>query len=100
MLADVIAERILEYRAPDGVIHLHTVRIAKPIGSDVDWRCEYEISGAIANKRFYQAGADAMQALVHALAIIADELFAMERKHGGSFTWEGSPKAGFPTRPA
>ena len=99
MLEDVIAERQLEFRASDGSVHLHDVRLSRPARADVDWRCEYEISGPLANKRFYQVGVDAMQALTLALTIIPDELQALERALGGSFVWLGNAQLGFPTRP-
>ena len=99
MLEDVIAERQLEYRTADGTVHLHQVRIGRPVRNNTDWRCDYEIAGPVANRRFYQVGVDAMQALALAITIIPDELHALERTLGGSFVWLGKSKLGFPIRP-
>ena len=89
-LDTVIATRDLKFTRPDGSTETVVVSIGAPVpGGDDAWVCPYLIQAESFHKHFRMVGGDSMQALVHTVHILADELGALSRKHGGTFNYLG-----------
>jgi hypothetical protein len=97
-LGEIIAVRDLTYISGVGVAKAARVSIGKPVmGEDAhQWWCPYRIEAPDFSKEFRMAGGDSMQALILASQIIATELEALARDHGGRFEYFGERELGFP----
>lgn len=82
---EIIARRTLT--TSDGRSTCEVV-ISKPTQQTVDeWRCDYEIRGAMATKAGYACGADSVQALMLSFDGVRRELTAYQPE----VFWEGLP---------
>lgn len=93
---DIIAERALTYRMPDGPEQTLVVQIGRPLEEDGVWRCSY-VFGAPYSVAAAAFGEDSTQALVLALAGIAAHLNGKALR--GRVTWLGMEDLGFPAAP-
>ena len=98
VLGKVIATRSLEFVAVSGASETATVSIGEPVRPDSNgpWHCPYQVRTPSFQRTFAMAGEDSMQALILTLHIIATELAALAKQHGGVFKQYGEPAAGFP----
>lgn len=95
-LAEVIAERELEFVASDGSRQSVRVLLGKPIQEENGpWFCPFLIQGDSFQRQFRVPGEDSMQSMLLAPKIISIELEALARDNNGSFTWFGSTDLGF-----
>jgi len=86
----VIASRELVFTRSDGLSETVKVFLGAPMLSEHDdWLCPYLIQGMSFQKQFRMVGIDSMQALIHSVHILADELASLARKHDGKFTYLG-----------
>ena len=96
-LGTFIGSRDLTFTRADGSVEPVKVLIGAPISDGKDsWLCPYLIQATSFQKLFRMAGVDSMQSLIHTTHIIADELDALARKHGGTFQYFGDQDLAFP----
>ncbi len=93
----VIASRDLTFTRLDGAVEAVTISIGAPVPDGEDaWACPYLVQSESFQKLFRMIGGDSMQALIHTVHIIADELDALSRKHAGTFEYLGGTDLMFP----
>jgi hypothetical protein len=87
-LGDLIAERSLILRSPNGESESVTVHIGAPQPSPdgVSWLCPYRIHRDTGRVRF-AAGVDAVQALDLVTQMIEADLFLLNRQYQGGLCW-------------
>ena len=96
-LGAIIASRDLTFTRPDGTVEPVIVSIGAPVPDGEDsWLCPYLIQATSFQKLFRMVGVDSMQALILTTHIIADELDALARKHGGTFHYFDDIDLAFP----
>lgn len=80
-MTTTIAERVFEYRGPDGVVALTAVlgQPARMPDSDDDWYCPWRITAAGVERQMYAGGVDGMQALLCALTGLRADLVRFAR---------------------
>ena len=61
-----------------------------------DWYCVYKITGPDRQRRFAARGVDGVQGLQLAMVSIGAELFAINKKLGGTLRWLDDEDLGFP----
>lgn len=61
-----------------------------------DWRCPIQVSGVGKIRKDQGLGADSLQALVHALKIVEEEITTLESRTSGQFLWFGELWHGLP----
>ncbi len=97
-LEDAIGTRELTFTRSDGIVERVIVAIVAPVQVEDDfWHCSYIIKSESFTKQFRMAGGDSMQALIHAVQVIAVELDALARKHNGTFRFFDEPDTMFPS---
>jgi hypothetical protein len=73
------------------------VRLFQPEDDNGMWICRYEIDWPDKKRSFFGAGADAFQALIHALQMIGTEVNLSDYHKAGSLKWsERYEGYGFP----
>src|SRR5919198_293700 len=77
------------------------VRIGGPIrevdtARGRDWRCPIRVSGVGKNRKDRGLGVDSLQALVHALKLVEQEITELEKRTSGRFLWFGDLWHGLP----
>ena len=93
-LGNLIAERHLLLRSPNGKPEKVTVRIGAPQPSPdkVNWLCPYRIHRVGVRRVQFAAGVDAVQALDLVTQLIEADLFLLNRQYQGGLCWPtGSP---------
>jgi hypothetical protein len=96
---EVIAERELEARAPDGTVRTVTVRIGKPHPDPApggDWGCPVQIVGLDDDQVIVAYGYDAVQALQLAFQMVGARLAYPRTEEPVTLTWLDDPDLGFP----
>ena len=92
----VIARRNLIINDPTGDKEVQ-VRLFQPEDDNGMWICRYEIDWPEQKRSFFGAGADAFQALIHALQMIGTEVNLSDYHKAGSLKWsERYEGYGFP----
>jgi hypothetical protein len=96
-LGTIIGSRDLTFTRVNGSVESVKVLTGAPVPDGEDsWLCPYLIQATSFQKLFRMAGVDSMQSLIHTTHIIADELNALTRKHGGTFHYFGDKDLAFP----
>ncbi|NVN87536.1 MAG: hypothetical protein HXX15_15780 [Rhodopseudomonas sp.] len=91
----VIATRILRLR--DDEASQIPVRIFAPAESDHCWQCYFEIGWPQGLQRKYAGGADAIEALEHAMRLIGTLLYSSDLHETGRLMWDQPGRGyGFP----
>jgi hypothetical protein len=73
------------------------IRLFQPEDDNGMWICRYEIDWPDRKRSFFGAGADAFQALIHALQMIGTEVNLSDYHKAGSLKWsERYEGYGFP----
>lgn len=73
------------------------VSIFLPVAAEASWECLWQIVWPDRERKNLGLGVDGVQALVHALQMIASELYASEEHRSGQLIWtEGYNGYGFP----
>lgn len=87
-LGSIIATRKLTFTHADASVEAVTLMIGVPVsdGAD-DWICPYLVKAESFQKFFRMTGVDSMQALIHTVSVLQDELSALARKHVGTFQY-------------
>ena len=97
VLGKVVAIRHLEFVGSTGVSEPAVVQVGEPVHpAGGPWWCPYQVKTQSFERTFAMAGEDSMQALILTLHVIATELNALAKQHGGVFMQYGEPFAGFP----
>ncbi len=92
----LIAYRELKIRTPSGETWV-PIRLFQPEEEGGMWVCRYEIGWPDKTFARFGAGADSMQALVHAIMDIGTELYRSDHHQSGTLTWDDRYEGyGFP----
>jgi Domain of unknown function (DUF6968) len=97
----VIAQRDLVLHVA-GKAHQVCVRIGRPVqevetASGLDWRCPITVYGVGRVRSQRGLGADSLQALVHALKLLEEEINGLETRTSGHLEWFGERWHGLPS---
>ena len=96
-IGELIAERILDFKARDGRQKAIRIRLGKPKpAKEGDWVCPYEIIGFEKTTGLKVYGVDAMQALLLAIKSIIVDLQKFALNENGEFSWLENKGGGFP----
>lgn len=93
----IIARRSLRLRAASGQLSEVLIALHCPIERNGAWFCDYSIGWPDGEHRLAGGGADAVQAIVSAMQLIAAELYASRHhREGRLFQDEPGDGYGFP----
>ncbi|MGH2436890.1 MAG: DUF6968 family protein [bacterium] len=78
------------------------IRIGRPVqdvdtAHGLDWRCPITVSGVGHTRSQRGLGADSLQALVHALKLVEEEIEHLETRTSGRLEWFGERWHGLPS---
>jgi hypothetical protein len=98
VIGKIVATRNLDFVRHSGESETAIVSVGEPVRPEGGpWYCPYQVQTKSFERTFAMAGDDSMQALILTLHIIATELNALAKQHGGVFKQYGGADLGFPS---